>query len=172
MGTMWRKELETSQRFSQYQDVWNVQCRRCIIFETFRYKCRHFTFHSSKSSLGKESILFSTRDLMVLHGWENSSNWRNVCFISSLDFTTGGSSAQQENGWSLHLSYCVRIYTKSYCCFSIKVFSLRYGHTVVGPTNVIQDSKTDKSVSVESQRNMLNHIYRYITYSVNYWSSS
>ena len=76
MGTMWRKELETSQRFSQYQDVWNVQCRRCIIFETFRYKCRHFTFHSSKSSLGKESILFSTRDLMVLHGWANTFNWR------------------------------------------------------------------------------------------------
>jgi len=42
------------------------------------------------------------------------------------------------------------------------IFPTVYGHTVVGPTNVIQDSKTDKSVSVESQRNMLNHIYRLI----------
>ena len=30
-------------------------------------------------------------------------------FIFSPDFTTSGSSAQQENGWPLHLPHCVRI---------------------------------------------------------------
>ena len=37
----------------------------------------------------------------------------------------------------------------------------RYGHTVVGPTNVIQESKSDKSVSLKSQAQLLEHIYRY-----------
>jgi len=42
------------------------------------------------------------------------------------------------------------------------IFPTVYGHTVVGPTNVIQDSKSDKSVSLESQAQMLQHIYRLI----------
>ena len=45
------------------------------------------------------------------------------------------------------------------CAISIKAFSLRYGHTVVGPTNVIEDYKTHKSVSVESHRNVHNEPY-------------
>eukprot|EP00092_Neocalanus_flemingeri_P007384 GFUD01007972.1.p1 GENE.GFUD01007972.1~~GFUD01007972.1.p1 ORF type:complete len:416 (+),score=114.41 GFUD01007972.1:113-1360(+) len=39
------------------------------------------------------------------------------------------------------------------------VFETVYGHTVVGPTNVRQSSKTDRLVSALSQRTLLDHIH-------------
>ena len=41
------------------------------------------------------------------------------------------------------------------------VFETVYGHTVVGPTNIRQTSKTDRLVSTTSLRTLLNHIYSF-----------
>merc|ERR1719312_992879 len=38
------------------------------------------------------------------------------------------------------------------------VFETVYGHTVVGPTNVRQPSKTDRTVSVASMTSLMSHI--------------
>ena len=39
------------------------------------------------------------------------------------------------------------------------VFETAYGHTVVGPTNISQTSKTDRLVSTSSQETLLAHLY-------------
>ena len=39
------------------------------------------------------------------------------------------------------------------------MFETVYGHTVVGPTNIRQESKTDKKVSDESVQSMLSHLF-------------
>ncbi len=39
------------------------------------------------------------------------------------------------------------------------VFETPYGHTVVGPTNVRQDSRSDRSVAAGSQQELLEHCH-------------
>lgn len=40
----------------------------------------------------------------------------------------------------------------------VYVFRSISGHTVVGPTNVLQDSRTDRTVSEESKERLLDHV--------------
>ena len=55
--------------------------------------------------------------------------------------------------------------TKTYA--GLYIFKSVYGHYVVGPTNVLQDSKEDRGCDVDNVADLKNHIFtffpRYVT---------
>ena len=61
--------------------------------------------------------------------------------------------------YSFHFSY--PDFTLILFVIGLYVFKSVYGHYVVGPTNVPQDSKEDRGCDVDNVADMKNHIFSY-----------
>ena len=63
-----------------------------------------------------------------------------------------------EGGDDIVKTMAVQVPTKTYA--GLYIFQSVYGHIVVGPTNVRQDSKVDRSVSLDTVAMLEAHAYK------------